>query len=199
MGVTPRLTKADVLKARQAFHAVADVPEWEQKTVRAFGDDAYAPATAAKPAAKIAAIWAGMSAAERDVFNRALTAQVGEIPDTLRIDIGAAAEKVVEDAKGRGAGNPRDFPGLYEAVQTLMQGWKDRGGTIQPGKLHTTDGRQHPGEAPMRPTPTVQFVAAGVLRAIPEHYRQMGWPDAKRRLLYECWRQVDQIHRARAR
>ena len=49
----------------------------------------------------------------------------------------------------------------------------------------------------MRPTPTVRFVAAGVLRAIPEHYRMMDWPDAKRRPLHDCWRQVQSIHKAR--
>ena len=198
MGVKPRLTKAEVMKARQAFHAIADIPEWERIAAATFGDDAIAPATAAGPAAKIAAIWSNMTPAERDEFNRVLSAQVGEIPDTLAIDVGAAAQMIVENAKGR-EGNPPDFPGLREAVQTLIQAWKNQGGKVQPGRLYTTDGRQHPGERPMRPTPTVRFVAAGVLRAIPEHYRMMKWPDAKRRLLHDCWRQVDQLHRARSR
>lgn len=196
----PKLTKADVMKARQAFHAVADIPEWERIAEATFGDDALAPATAAVPAAKIAAIWSSMTPSERDELHRVLTAQVGEIPDTLPVDIGAAAREVVENAKGPGkGGNPQDFPGLREAVLTLLQVWIEQGGAVQPGRLYTTDGRQHPGERPMRPTPTVRFVAAGVLRAIPEHYNMMDWPDAKRRLLHDCWRQVDQLHRARSR
>lgn len=198
MEVTPRLKITDVMRARQAFHAVASLPAFEQIAVATYGEAADAPTTTAGPAAKIAAIWAKMSKAERDEFNRVLVGQVGEIPDTLQIDIGRTARDIVENAKGR-PGRPDDFPGLREAVDALLTCWEDGGGTIQPGRLRTTDGRQYPGEPPLRPTPTVRFVAAGVLRAIPEHYRLMAWPDAKRRLLHECWRQVDQLHRARSR
>ncbi|MBC7155138.1 MAG: hypothetical protein H5U19_11120, partial [Rhodobacteraceae bacterium] len=38
MGVKPRLTKADVMKARQAFHSVADIPEWERIARDTYGD-----------------------------------------------------------------------------------------------------------------------------------------------------------------
>lgn len=168
MGVKPRLTKADVIKARQAFHAIADISEWERIAAATFGEGVFAPTTAAGPAAKIAAIWSSMTPAERDEFNRVLSAQVGEIPDTLPINIGVAAEAIVENAKGR-SGNPPDFPGLREAVQVLMRVWQDQGGEVKPGRLRTADGRQYPGEPPLRPTPTVRFVAAGVLRAIPMH------------------------------
>lgn len=198
MEVTPKLTRADVLRARQAFHAIASLPELEKIAVALYGVAAYAPSTAVGPAKKIAAIWREMTAAERAEFNRVLTAQVGEIPDTLPIDIGEAALEIVENGKGS-PGRPDDFPGLREAVSALLACWEDRGGTVQPGRLKTTDGRQYPGDPPLRPTSTVRFVAAGVLRALPEHYRMMTWPDAKRRLLHECWRQVDQLHRSKSR
>lgn len=199
MGVTPRLTKADVAKARQAFRSIADLPQWERIARHTYGDaEVEAIQSTAGPAAKIATIWAKMDPAERDEFHRVLVAQVGEIPDTLPLDVGAAATEIVERAKGQ-EGRPDDFPGLREAVQSLMISWERQGGIVQVGKLYTTDGRNHPGERPMRPTPTVRYVAAGVLRAIPEHYRMMDWPDAKRRLLHESWRQVQRIHKAGSR
>lgn len=198
MGMTPKLTRPDVLRARQAFKAVASGPEYERIALATYGVAAYAPTTTAAHAAKIAAIWAKMSEEERYEFHRVLVAPVGEIPDTLQIDVGTAARNIIDNAKGS-PGRPEEFPGLREAVEALLLGWEDRGGTIQPGRLKTTDGRNYPGEAPLRPTPTVRFVAAGILRAIPEHYRMMVWSDAKRRLLLECWRQVDQIHRTRSR
>lgn len=201
MGVKPRLTRDCVARARGAFQSVADLPEWERLSREVYGDaEVEAITSSAGHAAKIAAIWAKMNEAERETFLRALTAQVGEIPDTLSLDLGDAAQVVIDNASGPGkGGRPVDFPGLREAVETLLVSWEAQGGAIQPGRLYTTDGRQYPGLPPMRPTPTVLFVAAGVLRAIPEHYRMMDWPDAKRRLLQECWRQVDQIHRQRSR
>ena len=198
MGVKPRLTKADVMKARQAFHAIADIPEWERIAAATFGDDAIAPATAAGPAAKIAAIWSNMTPAERDEFNRVLSAQVGEIPDTLAIDVGAAAQMIVENAMGQ-EGRPDEFPGLHEAVRVLYRSWEDQGGKVQVGRLYTTDGPSYRGEPPMRPTPTVRFVAAGILRAIPEEYRMMDWTQARRRLLHECWTQVKRIRYPKSR
>lgn len=192
-----KLTRADVARARQAFHAVADTPEWERIARATYGDaEVDAVQSAARPAAKIAAIWAKMDPAERGEFHRVLAAQVGETPDTLPVDVGAAAREIVDAARGR-PGNPPDFPGLREAVASLLASWESRGGAVEVGRLYTTDGPGYmDGKPPMRPTSTVRFVAAGVLRAIPEHYRMMEWPDAKRRLLHDCWRQVQSIHKA---
>ena len=98
----PLVTKAEVLRARRAYEiASIDPASYEPYAVAAYGEDrAYAPTTAAGPAAKVAKIWGKMNAGERDWFNQFLTRQVGEIPDTLAIDIGAAANAVVEAAKG---------------------------------------------------------------------------------------------------
>lgn len=75
MGVTPRLTKADVAKARQAFRSIADLPEWERIARQTYGDaKAGAIQSTERPAAKIAAIWAKMEPAERDEFHHVLVA-----------------------------------------------------------------------------------------------------------------------------
>ena len=68
-----------------------------------YGDaEVEAIQSTAGPASKIAAIWAKMDPAERDEFHHVLVAQVGEIPDTLPLDVGAAATEIVERAKGSG-------------------------------------------------------------------------------------------------
>lgn len=65
----PKITRADVLRARQAFRAVAEIPEWERIARETFGDaEVDAPSSTARPAAKIAAIWAKMDPAERSEF-----------------------------------------------------------------------------------------------------------------------------------
>lgn len=199
MGVTPKLTKEDVAEARQAFHAVADIPEWERIAREAYDDaEVEAANSVVRHAARIASIWAKMGPAERGEFHRVLTAQVEETPDTLPVDVGAAATEIVRRAKGQ-PGRPDEFPGLREAVASLLRSWERQGGQVEVGRLYTTDGRNHPGEAPMRPTPTVRFVCAGVLKAIPERYRKMDWPGAKRVLIQECWRQVQRVQKDRSR
>lgn len=165
MGVKPKLTREDVAKARQAFRSIADLPEWERIARHTYGDaEVEAIQSTAGPASKTAAIWAKMGPAERDEFHHVLVAQVGEIPDTLPLDVGAAATEIVERAKGQ-EGRPDDFPGLREAVLSLLSAWERQGGKVEVGRLYTTDGPSYPGLPPMRPTPTVRYVAAGVLRA----------------------------------
>ena len=38
MDLMPKITRADVLRARQAFRAVAEIPEWERIARDTFGD-----------------------------------------------------------------------------------------------------------------------------------------------------------------
>ena len=183
------VTKAEVFRARQAYQvANIDPAGYEPYAVAANGLDwTYAPTTAAAPAAKIAKIWAKMNAGERSWFTHFLTGQVREMPDTLAIDVGAAALAVVEAAKGI-AGAPRDFPGLREAVLSLAQSLKARGYNVEPGRLRASDGikHQHLDQPPLRPNLTLRFVAAGVRWAIPVEYRRLGHDYRRERLLREC-------------
>ena len=189
----PLVTKAEVLRARRAYEiANIDPASYEPYAVAAYGEDrAYAPTTAAGPAAKIAKIWGKMNAGERDWFNQFLTRQVGEIPDTLAIDVGAAAHAVVDAAKGS-AGAPRDFVGLREAVLSLAQSLKARGHDVEPGRLRASPGRahQHLDQPPLRPNLTLRFVASGVRWAIPMEYRMCGHDYRRERLLRECHNQL---------
>lgn len=185
----PLVTKAEVMRARKAYEvANIDPAGYEPYAVAVRGEGwTYAPTTAAAPAAKIAKIWDKMNAGERSWFTHFLTAQVGEIPDTLTIDVGAAALSVIDAAKGS-AGAPRDFPGLREAVLSLAQSLKARGYELEPGRLRASPGRahQHLDQPPLRPNLTLRFVAAGVRWAIPREYRICGHDYRRERLLREC-------------
>lgn len=161
----PKLTRADVLRARRAYRLVADLPELERIVRETFGDaEIDALHTTARPAAKIASIWAQMNPAERAEFHRVLAAQVGEHPDTLPVNVGEAAEEIVKTAK-RSAGAPREVPGLREAVHELVRCWAERGRPVEVGNLHRTGSE-------WQPSPLLVFTAAGVRRAIPCRFRE---------------------------
>lgn len=185
----PVVTKAEVLRARRAYDvANIDPATLEPYAVLAHGADrAYAPTTAAAPAAKIAKIWDKMNAGERDWFTSFLTGQVRENPDTLAIDVGAAALAVVEAARGD-AGAPREIPGLREAVQSLALSLKARGYEVEPGRLRAAPGRKHQrlDRPPLRPNLTLRFVAAGVRWAFPMMYRKLDHGGRRDLLLKEC-------------
>jgi hypothetical protein len=174
MDLMPKITRADVLRARQAFRAVAEIPEWERIARDTFGDaEVDAPSSTARPAAKIAAIWAKMDPAERSEFHRVLAAQVGETTDTLPVDVGAAAREIVEGAKGR-AGAPREVPGLREAVHELVRCWAERGGPVEVGNYHRTGSE-------WQASPLLVFTSTGVRRAVPFRFRGFT-PEARQEL-----------------
>jgi hypothetical protein len=174
MGLMPTLTRADVVRARQAYRAVADVPVWERIARDTYGDaEVDAVNSTARPAAKIAAIWARMDPAERLEFHRVLTVQIGETPDTVPIDVGRAANEIVEQAKGR-AGAPREVPGLREAVHVLVRCWAERGGPVEVGNYHRT-------AREWQPSPLLVFAATGVRRTLPLRFREFT-PGARQEL-----------------
>ena len=76
-----------------------------------------------------------MNDAEREWFNWSLAKQIGEIPDSLGMDVGEAAEEEIELARlPRGA--RRANPGLCEAANALARCWQARGGPLEIGNLH---------------------------------------------------------------
>ena len=174
MGVKsyPTIRRADVIRARHAYRSVVDLPEIERITVELFGEEVvYAPYTLAprkgtKGAAhRIAEIWAKMTPAERDHFHQVLVAQVGEIADTLPIDVGAAARQIVEAQAAGRVGDTRDIPGLREAVFELARCWRERGGPVVVGNPHRDTDL-------WKPYPLLLFVVAGVRWAMPMEYRR---------------------------
>lgn len=177
VGLIPELTRADVLRARRAYRLVADLPQWERIARSALGDaEVDAVHSTAGPAAKIAAVWEKMAPSERMEFHRVLTAQVDEHPDTLPIDVGAAAREIIEAAKRR-AGARREVPGLREAVHELVHCWAERGGPVEIGNIHRT-GRE------WQASPLLMFVAAGVRRAIPCRFRELT-PEGRREIAHK--------------
>lgn len=136
----PTIRRADVIRARHAYRSVVDLPEIERISVQLFGEEVvYAPHTLAPrkgpkgAAQRIAEIWDKMTQAERDHFHQVLVAQVGEITDTLPIDVGAAARHIVEAQAAGRVGDTRDIPGLREAVFELARCWQERGGPVVVG------------------------------------------------------------------
>lgn len=188
MGVKayPTIRRADVIRARHAYRSVVDLPEIERITVQLFGEEVvYAPHTLAPrkgpkgAAERIAEIWAKMTPAERDHFHQVLVAQVGEINDTLPIDVGAAARQIVEAQAAGRVGDTRDIPGLREAVFELARCWQERGGTVVVGNPHRDT-------ALWKPYPLLLFVVAGVRWAMPMEYRRAtNDPGGRRQMLHK--------------
>ena len=158
MDLMPKLTPEDVERARRAYEGVAVWPgEVEEVTRQAMGEEYLAaPVTVVPHAQRIAAIWLRMNDAERREYLWALADQVGEIADTLPIDLDRAAEELAERVKGR-AGSKQSTPGLREAVHILVQCWKERDGPVEIGKSPVDGGR----------SPLLLFVAEGVRKAMP--------------------------------
>ena len=188
MGVKdyPAISRADVIRARHAYRSIVDLPEIERITVELFGEGVvYAPHTLAPrkgpkgAAQRIAEIWDKMTPAERDHFHQVLVAQVGEVTDTLPVDVGAAARQIVEAQAAGRVGDTRDIPGLREAVFELARCWAERGGAVIVGNPHRVTDR-------WKPYPLLMFAVAGVRWAMPMEYRRAtNDPGGRRQLLHK--------------
>ena len=145
----------------------------------------YAPHTLAPKkgpkgaAQRIAEIWGKMTPAERDHLHQVLVAQVGEITDTLPIDVGAAARQIVEAQAAGRVGDTRDIPGLREAVFELARCWAERDGTLVVGNPHCDTDL-------WKPYPLLFFAVAGVRWAMPMEYGKVtSDPGGRQQMLHK--------------
>ena len=187
MDLMPKLTPEEVERARRAYEGVAVWPgEVEEVTRKVMGEEHLAaPVTVVPHAQRIAAIWVTMNDAERREYLSALAGQVGEIADTLPIDLGRAAGELAERVKGR-AGARQQAPGVREAVLVLALCWAERGGPLEIGKSPTDEGC----------SPLLRFVAEGVRRSVPEHYAQSSEETSIALSLKEAHSQLRQLRKS---